>query len=172
MYGCLASLEMQTHGTINLMNKEQIEQYWQSYLAITSNASLSNENYEAHQFGNSAALADELGNLILKGVKTATCSTAWEWEAEGSELPKVGAKTIVLDGSDRPLCIIETTEVRLRAFDEVDAQFAYEEGEYDCSLESWREKHWKYFSRALPQIGKQPTPQMLLVCERFHIVYP
>ncbi len=172
MYACLASLEMKTHEITNLMNKEQIEQYWQSYLATTSNASLSNKNYEAHQFGDSAALADELGNLILKGVKTATCSTVWEWEAEGSELPKVGAKTIVLDGSDRPLCIIETTEVTLRAFDEVDAQFAYEEGEYDRSLESWREEHWKYFSRVLPQIGKQPAPQMLLVCERFHIVYP
>lgn len=97
------------------MNRKQIEQYWQSYLATTSNASLSNENYEAHQFGDSAALADELGNLILQGVKTATCSTVWEWDAEGSELPKVGAKTIVLDGSDRPLCIIETTGVTLRA---------------------------------------------------------
>lgn len=67
--------------------------------------------------------------------------------------------------------IIETTEVTLRVFDEVDAQFAYEEGEYDRTFESWREKHWKYFSRVLPQIGKQPTPQMLLVCERFRIVY-
>lgn len=171
MYGCLASLGMKTHGIANLMNKEQIEQYWQFYLATTSNASLSNANYEAHQFGDSAALADELGSLILKGVKTATCSTVWEWEAAGSELPKVGAKTIVLDGSDRPLCIIETTEVTLRAFDEVNAQFAYEEGEYDRSLESWREEHWKYFSRVLPHIGKQPTPQMLLVCERFRIVY-
>ena len=98
------------------MNKEQIEQYWQSYLATMPGASSSNENYEARQFGDSAALADELGNLILKRVKTATCSTVWEWEAEGSELPKIGSKTIVLDGNNRPLCIIETTEVTLQAF--------------------------------------------------------
>ena len=154
------------------MNKEQIEQYWQSYLATTSNASLSNGNYEAHQFGDSAALTDELGNLILKGVKTATCSTVWEWEAEGSELPKIGSKTIVLDGNDIPLCVIETTEVTLRAFNEVDGQFAYEEGEDDRSLKSWREEHWRYFLRVLPQIGKQPISQMLLVCERFRVVYP
>jgi uncharacterized protein YhfF len=40
--------------------------------------SLSNENYEAHQFGDYPALADELGDLILRGVKTVTCSTVWE----------------------------------------------------------------------------------------------
>lgn len=57
------------------------------------------------------------------------------------------------------------------SFNEVDAQFAYEEGENDRSLESWRKEHWQYFSRVLPKIGKKPTPEMLLVCERFRIVY-
>lgn len=153
------------------MNKEQLEQYWQAYLVTLPNASSTVESYEAHQFGDHSALADQLGNLILKGVKTATCSALWEWEAEGSEIPKVGLKTIVLDGSDNPLCIIETTEVAIRAFSEVDTQFAYEEGENDRSLESWREGHWKFFSRVLPEIGKKPTPEMLLVCERFRVVY-
>jgi uncharacterized protein YhfF len=111
------------------MNNEHIEQYWQFYLDTTFNASSNNENYEEHQFGDSAALADELGNLILKGVKTATCSALWEWEAEGSELPKICSKTIALEGNDRSLCIIETTEVSIRAFNKMDAQFAYEEGE-------------------------------------------
>lgn len=153
------------------MNNEKLKQYWQSYIAEFPNISSGSESYEAHQFGDSSALADKLGDLILKGVKTATCSALWEWEAEGSDLPKVGAKTIVLDGNEKPLCIIETTEIAIRAFSEVDAQFAYEEGEDDRSLESWRKEHWEYFSRVLPHIGKQPSPEMLLVCERFHIVY-
>ena len=55
---------------------------------------------------------------------------------------------------------------------DVDALFAYEEGENDRSLESWRKEHWQYFSRVLPRIGKKPTPEMLLVCERFLVVYP
>lgn len=167
----LAWARNKTHGITNPINEEHVEQYWQSYLATGLNDFYKHGNYEAHQFGDSAALADELGNLILKGVKVATCSTVWEWEAEGSELPKIGSKTIVLDGNNCPLYMIETTEVILRAFNEVDAQFAYEEGEYDRSLESWREEHWRYFLRVLPQIGKQPTPQMLLVCERFRVVY-
>lgn len=153
------------------MNNEQLEQYWQSYIAELPNISSSFESYEAHQFGDSSALADELGDLILNGVKTATCSALWEWEAEGSDLPKVGAKTIVLDGNKNPLCIIETTAIAIRAFNEVDTHFAYEEGENDRSLESWRKEHWNYFSRVLPDIGKQPTPEMLLVCEWFRIVY-
>ncbi len=41
----------------------------------------------------------------------------------------MGAKTIVLDGNGNPLCIIETIEMLIRAFNEVDAKFAYKEGE-------------------------------------------
>ncbi|MFG6096347.1 ASCH domain-containing protein [Leptothoe sp. ISB3NOV94-8A] len=152
------------------MNRAQLDRYWQAYLALYPNSLCSNENYEAEQFGDNPALANELGNLILAGVKTATCSALWEWEAEGSEIPKVGLKTIVLDGNDNPLCIIATTDVEIRSFNQVNEQFAFAEGEGDRSLESWRQEHWKYFSRVLSKLGKQPTPEMLLVCERFQVV--
>ncbi len=90
---------------------------------------------------------------------------------EASSLPEVGQKTIVLDGNDDPLCIIETTEVEVRPYNEVDARFAYEEGEGDRSLESWRQAHWRFFSRTLPNMGKEPTPDMPLVCERFRVIH-
>jgi uncharacterized protein YhfF len=86
-------------------------------------------------------------------------------------LPKTGLKSTVLDGNGHPLCIVETTEVEVRPSDEVDARFAYEEGEGDRSLEYWREAHWRFFSHTLPNIGKEPTPDMPLVCERFRVVY-
>ena len=154
------------------MKQSLIEQYWQSYVATVSSTFVAIEPYEMRQFGDSPALANELGNLILEGVKTATCSAVWEWEAERCEIPNVGAKTIVLDGHHCPLCIIETVEVMIRAFSEVDAQFAYAEGEGDRSLESWRTAHWQYFARVLPEIGRQPDVQMPLVCERFRVIYP
>ncbi|AFY46606.1 hypothetical protein Nos7524_0700 [Nostoc sp. PCC 7524] len=154
------------------MNQAQIEDYWQSYLTMVAGGnSSSDEQYDAEPFGDNLQLADELGKLVLVGVKTATCSALWEWEAEGSPLPEVGLKTIVLDGKNKPLCIIETTEVKIRAFREVDAQFAYDEGEGDRSLDAWRTAHWEYFSRVLPLIGKEPTSDMPLVCERFRVVY-
>jgi uncharacterized protein YhfF len=109
--------------------------------------------------------------LIAAGTKMATCSALWEYEAEGELLPEVGSKIIVLDGNGDPLYIVETTEVEVRPYEEVDARFACEEGEGDRSLEYWREAHWRFFSRMLPNIGMEPTPDMPLVCERFRVVY-
>lgn len=153
------------------MSKESVEAYWQAYLAARSEDASVDSTYMVEQFGDHGQLADELAQLVLAGTKTATCSALWEWQAEGSALPEVGLKTIVLDSNPQPLCIIETIEVTIRAFNKVDAQFVYDEGEDDRSLESWSKEHWKYFSRVLPQIGKEPNPEMLLVCERFRVVY-
>lgn len=153
---------------------DEIEQFWQAYLAAgpADSAGPAALDYVAEPFGDNPQLADELGQLIVQGVKTATCSALWEWEAEGSPIPQVGTMTIVLNGRNHPLCIIETTEVVVRPFNRVNEQFAYEEGEDDRSLAAWREGHWRYFSRVLPKIGKTPTEDMPLVCERFRLVYP
>jgi uncharacterized protein YhfF len=109
--------------------------------------------------------------LISAGTKTATCSALWEYEAKGESLPETGLKTIVLDGNGDPRCIVETTEVEVWPYDKVDARFACEEGEGDRSLEYWREAHWRFFSRTLPNIGKEPAADTPLVCERFRVVY-
>lgn len=154
------------------MDNDQIEAYWRSYLdTLPAGSPLRDEQYVAEGWGDSPQMADELGALIAAGTKTATCSALWEYEAEGSPLPETGSKTIVLDGYNDPLCIVETTEVGVRPYNEVDARFAYEEGEGDRSLEYWREAHWRFFSRTLPNIGKEPTPDMPLVCERFRVIY-
>jgi uncharacterized protein YhfF len=78
---------------------------------------------------------------------------------------------VVLDGRGEPLCIVETTEITIRPFDQVDARFAWEEGEGDRSLAYWRRAHLDFFTRTLAKIGKHPTPDMPLVCERFRILY-
>jgi uncharacterized protein YhfF len=154
------------------MDGDRIEAFWRSYLdTLPADSPVRNEQYLAEKFGDSPQMANELGALVVSGAKTATCSAFWEWEAEGSSLPEIGQKSIVLNGNDDPLCIIETTEVEVRSYNEVDAQFAYEEGEGDRSLEYWREAHWRFFSRTLPNIGKDPTSDMPLVCERFSVVY-
>jgi uncharacterized protein YhfF len=150
----------------------RIESYWRSYLGtLPPNSPVRDEQYVAEGWGDSPEMADELGGLISSGTKTATCSALWEYEAEGEPLPEVGLKTIVLDGNGEPLCIVETTEVEVRPYEEVDSRFAYEEGEGDRSLEDWREAHWRFFSRTLPNIGKEPAMDMPLVCERFRVAY-
>jgi uncharacterized protein YhfF len=154
------------------VDDDRIEAYWSSYLeTLPADSPIRDEQYVAEAWGDSPRLANELGALIVAGTKTATCSALWEYEAEGEALPKTGLKTIVLDGNGAPLCIVETTEVVVRPFDEVDARFAYEEGEGDRSLEDWRDAHWRFFSRTLPEIGREPTMDMPLVCERFRVIY-
>ena len=154
------------------MDGDRVQSYWRSYLeSLPADSPVRDEQYVAEGWGDSPEMADELGALIADGTKTATCSALWEYAAEGEPPPEVGLKTIVLDGNGEPLCIVETTEVEVRPYEEVDAGFAYEEGEGDRSLEYWREAHWRFFSRTLPNIGKEPTTDMPLVCERFRVVY-
>ena len=154
------------------MRQEAIEAYWQRFLStLPQDSPYRTKTYVAEGWGDSPALADELGALIVRGIKTATCSALWEWEAEGNPIPQVGLITIALDGRAAPLCIVETVEVSIRKYNEVDADFARDEGEGDLSLNYWREAHRNYFSRVLPKIGMQFSEDMPLVCERFRVIY-
>lgn len=154
------------------MNENAVEAYWKAYLeTLPDDSPVRNEEYEAEPFGDGPELADELGALILAGTKTATCSALWEWEADGETPVQPGEKSIVLDGAGNPLCIIETTEAKVRRFDEVDEEFAREEGEGDLSLEYWRGAHRRFFGRTLPNIGRSFAEDMPLVCERFRVIY-
>ncbi len=149
-----------------------IEEFWQLYLAtLPLDSPVLSESYVAESWGDNPELADELAALIIVGTKTATCSSLWESEAEGKPIPTVGLKTILLNSSSEPLGVLETTEVTIRAYQEVDAAFARDEGEGDLSLQFWWEAHWRYFSRVLPKIGKEWVQEMPLVCERFRVVY-
>jgi uncharacterized protein YhfF len=111
-------------------------------------------------FGDSPALANELGGLVISGRKTATCTTPSD-----PNLSRPGDRWVVLDGAGRPTCVIETVEITMRRYDEVDATFAYDEGEDDRSLDAWRRAHRNYFTRQ-GTFGET----MMLVCERFRLV--
>ena len=154
------------------MTQETIEAYWQRFLSSLPNDSLYHAStYIAEGWGDSSQMADELGALIVQGTKTATCSALWEWEAEGNPIPKTGYLTIALDGRGEPLCIVETIEISIHKYNEVDADFARDEGEGDLSLNYWREAHRNYFSRVLKKIGKEFSEEMPLVCERFRVIF-
>ncbi len=115
--------------------------------------------------------ADELGDLVRRGIKTATCSLLWLYEAEDERVPEPGDLSIITGWDGRPLSIIETTEVTIRPYNQVDAPFAHDEGEGDRSLAYWRAAHWRFFSRECATIGRAPAEDMPLVCERFRAVY-
>jgi uncharacterized protein YhfF len=154
------------------MNKANIEHYWYAFLAsLPFNSLYFGKTYVVEGFGDNPELADELGRLIVSGIKTGTCSALWEWEAEKNLIPQPGLISIVLGGLGQPMCIIETTEVFVCRFNTIDEEFAHAEGEGDLSLEYWREAHKNFFSRVLPKIGKEFSEDMPLVCERFRVIY-
>jgi uncharacterized protein YhfF len=154
------------------VNKEIVEAYWQDFLStLPEDSPYHSKSYIAEGWGVGPKMADELGALIVDGTKTATCSALWEWEAEGESPPETGTVTVVLDGRGVPIGIVETTEVSIRKYNEVDADFAREEGEGDLSLRYWQEAHKNFFSHILKEIGKEFSEDMPLVCERFRLIY-
>ena len=151
---------------------EAVARFWAAFLETRPlDDPVRERAYAAEPFGDNPALADKLCDLVLRGKKTATCSALWAWEAEGNDIPKPGAPQVVLDGRGVPRCVIETIEVKVMPFRYVDYAFAAAEGEGDRDLASWREGHWRYFERTLAPIGRKPSDDMPLVCEKFRVLY-
>jgi uncharacterized protein YhfF len=118
------------------------------------------QSLESFAFGDGPRLADELLALVLAGKKTATC-----WSVSDGQQTEIGKRMVAKDGQGRPRAVLETVELTQRRFHEVDAPFAFEEGEGDRTLSFWRAAHERYFRR-------QGTfaPDMALYCERFRLV--
>ena len=116
---------------------------------------------ESFAFGDSPELADELLALVLAGKKTATCWAA----SEGDKGVEIGKRWIVKDGQGRARAVLETVEVTRRRLDEVDASFAFDEGEGDRTLDWWRLAHTAYFNRR-----GEFASGMEVYCERFKLV--
>ncbi|MEK6249839.1 MAG: ASCH domain-containing protein [Planctomycetales bacterium] len=121
---------------------------------------------EAWSFGNDKRLADELANLVIIGRKTATCS-----RYRGGNILDEGGLSIIIDGDRIPQCVVETYEVTIRRYRDVDAGFAADEGEGDQSLEYWRKAHWEFFTREGEMEGYAVSDNMPLACERFRVVF-
>jgi uncharacterized protein YhfF len=152
---------------------EKTEPFWRAYLASRPHPQDARRRfYEVFRIGNSPAAADEGAALIRRGLKTTTSSLLWAYEATRKPLPAVGALSILTDGRGDPVCVIETLAVDVKAFADVDAAFAYDYGEWDRTLETWRARCWELNAPRCQALGKTPTPQMPLVCERFAVVYP
>ncbi len=147
------------------------EFYIQYLKSLGKEPDLKPGDFIVDKFGDSPEMADELLKPVISGLKTATCSALWEWEHEGGSIPKPGLLSVIVDGKYEPRCIIETVEVNLKNYSEVDSDFARDEGEGDLSLDYWRDAHKRFFTRTLPSIGREFSEDMPLVCERFKVVW-
>ncbi len=148
-----------------------VEAFWRAYLASLPEGVLAPTSFQVWPFGDNPTLADDLVALVLAGRKMATCGSLYAYQIDDEPLPLPGSLSIITDGQGEPQCVIETIEVAVTPFNQVDAAFAYEEGEDDRTLESWRREHWKFFTREAAVLGYELTEEMPLVCERFRVVY-
>ncbi len=115
---------------------------------------------------------DALAELVLNGIKTATASAYPLYEQEQEPLPKAGDYSVILNTKGEAVCIIRTTKVYVVPFREVSADHAFQEGEDDRRLESWREVHRDFFTREMNAGGLTFDEDMPVVCEEFMRVYP
>ncbi len=119
---------------------------------------------ETFTFGDNKALCEDLLARVREGQKTATCGALHDFQKGGEALPVIGRQDISLTWEGQPALVIETVEVTVRRFCDVDESFALAEGEND-SLAGWRADHEAYFRR-----NGYFRPEMELVCERFRLI--
>jgi uncharacterized protein YhfF len=151
-----------------MTSTSSVQTFWESYLATLPEKHLHRfvPLPEAWSFGDGPEMADELGSLVMQGKKTATCSRYL-----GENILENPTISILLDGQENPLGVVETTEITVRRYCDIDAEWAAAEGEGDLSLEYWRNGHWTYFTRGAVEGRYDMSEDMPLVCERFRIIY-
>jgi len=123
-------------------------------------------------FGNDQEMAIELAHLVISGKKKATASLVTVNQMKPEIAPIIDGYSVVTDFAGEPLCVIRTIEIRHLPFEEVDGEFAFDEGEGDQTLEDWRDGHWRYFTREAAELGIEFNQQSLICCERFRLLFP
>lgn len=147
-----------------------IAEFWAHFIATAGG--VEKGLYEHFYFGDNEQLANDLAALVLKGTKRATANLVWSFEAANQRIRVPGDHRIVTDWNHNPVCVIETTQVETTAFEDVTAEFAAIEGEGDGSLEYWRWGHTNYFNRECGRLNRPFSGSMLIVCEKFEVVFP
>ncbi|KTR87701.1 asch domain superfamily protein [Microbacterium testaceum] len=155
-----------------IIDSASADRMWQDYAAARPDAVAACPEYTVEHFGDSERLADELLACVLEGEKRATSSLVAEYIAEGQQLPRIGSHWIACDGRGTPRAILRTTEMRLGVFESANARFAFDEGEDDRSLESWRVEHRRYWTRISATLGREWSEDDEIVFERFSVAWP
>ena len=145
---------------------------WREYAASRAVPVPPEEDPPVEQFGDHAALADELLGLVLAGTKRATAGLVVYFTHENEPLPRIGGHWIACDSSGTPRCVLRTTELRLGPLASVDDAFAWDEGEDDRTRASWLAEHLAYFTRIQEARGAAWSDDLEVVFERFSVVWP
>lgn len=98
-----------------------------------------------------------------------------DYEHEGEQLPDVGSQAVIVDSDDRPVAVIEVTDVRVVPLAQVDLAHALDEGEGHRSVAEWRAGHERFWHSAEMRAAMDDPEftvddETITVLERFRLV--
>lgn len=129
----------------------QIHAYWQRFMTTNH---LKDAQYDAWAFGDDAEMANQLAELVVKGIKTATTSALEDYETN-EPLPKVGDYNMILWADGTPACITQTKVVEIVPYKWVSAEHAF---------------HEAFFKNEYQRLKQSFSPNIPCVCELFEVV--
>ena len=154
------------------MNKtNSVRRFWEEFCRENAEVNL-DEPYQVWFFDNNRESSKKLVELVLRGKKRATASLVAGNESDAEDGGTVGVYSVVTDFDGNPHCVILTTEINRMPFNEVDAQFAFDEGEGDQTLEDWHRGHRRFFAECCRELGVVFDELMLVDCKRFQLLFP
>jgi uncharacterized protein YhfF len=127
------------------------------------------------EFSFPGPLREKLIAAVLDGSKSSTTSLLKGYEHEGTAPRQVGTRSVVIDSEERPVVIIETTNVRVVPVAQVDLEHVVAEGEGLTTVAEWRTEHelgWHSVQQR-EEFGDPEfavSDETMVVLERFRVV--
>jgi uncharacterized protein YhfF len=132
------------------------------------------EELPPYLMGFPGPLRDKLVAAVLSGAKTSTTGLLAGYEAEGEPLPGVGDRAVLVDSDERPLAVVELTDVEVLRLGDVGLRHALDEGEGYSTVAEWRTAHEAFWHSApmreiLGDPGFTVDDGTLVVAQRFRV---
>ena len=115
--------------------------------------------------------ANECAQLVVDGIKQATCISLWWYKTNQHPLPKIGDLNIITNWEGQAKAIIQTTKIENVPFNKITQEFAEIEGEGDKSLGYWKRVHSAYYTREMAPYNEKFDENMMLICEHFKTIF-
>ncbi|MCL9805470.1 ASCH domain-containing protein [Flavobacterium amniphilum] len=164
------SLESNIDNSKNNQKTDLISIYWKEFQLKNPEYKNMNEP-QSFYFCDNKKEADECAELVMKKIKQATSPSAWWFEKNKEEIPKIGDIAIVTNWNKEPKAIIRTKKVEIVKFKNITPEYAFIEGEGNKTLEYWKKVHWAYYTNEMHKFSEKPNEEMKIVCEYFETIW-
>lgn len=109
--------------------------------------------------------------LVLDNRKTSYSQSLQVVQLRNERIPRIYDFTILTDFEGSARCIVKNTKVELIPWFNINRDHAITDGEGDQSLHDWKKMHWAFFARELARHGKIPKESMVVVHQKFDLIY-